>query len=104
MLVSAPHARARPEVFAIAPGLPTPSHGALMMANGAANGLGQYWWTRALHLALASVVTPFYYFSLVWAIVIGFAVWGDAPTIGLLLGSAIMVVCGLFLLWHESRR
>ena len=84
--------------------MPTPSDGALMVANGAANGFGQYWWTRALHLAPASAVTPFYYFSLVWAIVIGFAVWGDVPTIGLLLGSAIVVASGLFLLWRESRQ
>jgi drug/metabolite transporter (DMT)-like permease len=84
--------------------VPTPADGALMIANGIANGLGQYWWTRALHLAPASAVTPFYYFSLVWAMVIGFAVWGDMPTIGLLLGSAIVVGSGLFLLWRESRR
>jgi drug/metabolite transporter (DMT)-like permease len=84
--------------------MPTASDSAMMMANGAANALGQYWWTRALHLAPASAVTPFYYFSLVWAIVIGFVVWGDLPTVGLLLGSAIVVGSGLFLLWHESRR
>ena len=84
--------------------MPTASDTAMMMANGAANALGQYWWTRALHLAPASAVTPFYYFSLVWAMVIGFAVWGDMPTIGLLVGSAIVVGSGLFLLWRESRR
>src|SRR5262249_45415709 len=47
---------------------PTAADAALMAANGAANAFGQYWWTRALHLAPASAVTPFYYFSLVWAI------------------------------------
>jgi drug/metabolite transporter (DMT)-like permease len=84
--------------------MPTAGDGALMVLNGGANGLGQYWWTRALHLAPASAVTPFYYFSLVWAMVIGFAVWGDIPTIGLLTGSVIVVSSGLFLLWRESRR
>jgi drug/metabolite transporter (DMT)-like permease len=84
--------------------MPTASDGAMMMVNGAANAFGQYWWTRALHLAPASAVTPFYYFSLVWAIAMGFIVWGDLPTIGFLLGSAVVVGSGLFLLWHESRR
>jgi len=84
--------------------MPTVSDGTMMVANGTANALGQYWWTRALHLAPASAVTPFYYFSLVWAIAIGFLVWGDLPTIGLLFGSAVVVGSGLFLLWHESRR
>lgn len=84
--------------------MPTTTDAAMMVANGATNALGQYWWTRALHLAPASAVSPFYYFSLVWAIVIGFAVWGDVPTLGLLLGSTIVVGSGLFLLWRESRR
>ena len=30
--------------------------------------------------------------------------WGDVPTVGLLIGSVIVVGSGLFLLWHESRR
>jgi drug/metabolite transporter (DMT)-like permease len=84
--------------------MPTVGDAGLMILNGAANALGQYWWTRALHLAPASAVAPFFYFSLVWAIVIGFVVWGDVPTIGLLVGSAIVVCSGLFLLLHESRR
>jgi len=31
-------------------------------------------------------------------------VWGDVPTIGLLIGSAIVVASGLFLLWREARK
>ena len=84
--------------------VPNAIDGTLMITNGAANAFGQYWWTRALHLAPASAVTPFYYFSLVWATAIGFAVWGDVPTIGLIVGSTIVVGSGLFLLWRESRR
>jgi drug/metabolite transporter (DMT)-like permease len=76
----------------------------LMLANGATNLLGQYWWTRALHLAPTSAVVPFQYLSLIWAMIAGFAVWGDIPTVGLLTGSAIVVGSGLFLLWYESRR
>jgi drug/metabolite transporter (DMT)-like permease len=76
----------------------------VMLLIGVANAFGQSWWTRALHLAPASAVTPFYYFSLVWAIGIGFVVWGDVPTVGLLAGSAIVVGSGLFLLWRETGR
>jgi hypothetical protein len=40
---------------------------------------------------------------LVWALVIGFLVWGDVPTVGLLAGSTVVVGSGLFLLWHETQ-
>jgi drug/metabolite transporter (DMT)-like permease len=84
--------------------MPTSGDGAMMILNGAANGLAQYWWTRALHMAPTAAVVPFNYLSLVWAVLFGFAIWGDVPTIGLLIGSAVVVGSGLFLLWHESRR
>jgi drug/metabolite transporter (DMT)-like permease len=76
----------------------------LIIANGATNMLGQYWWTRALHLAPTSAVVPFQYFSLIWAMMFGFWWWGDVPTVALLVGSIIVVGSGLYLLWHESRR
>lgn len=84
--------------------VPTWQDGVILTLNGAANALGQYWWTRALHLAPASAVGPFYYFLLVWTIILGFLFWGDVPTPSLLAGSAIVVGSGLFLLWRETRR
>jgi drug/metabolite transporter (DMT)-like permease len=76
----------------------------LMLFNGITNAIGQYWWTRALHLAPASAVAPFFYLSLLWAALLGYLVWGDLPTVGLMAGSAVVVGSGLFLLWRESLR
>jgi drug/metabolite transporter (DMT)-like permease len=84
--------------------MPTWDAWGLIVFNGVANAVGQYWWTKSLHLGPASAVAPFFYLSLVWAVLIGFVVWGDVPTIGLLIGSAIVVASGLFLLWREARR
>jgi drug/metabolite transporter (DMT)-like permease len=75
----------------------------LIVGNGICNMLGQYWWTRALHLAPTSAIVPFQYLSLLWAMAFGYALWGDVPTIGLIAGSAIVVGSGLYLLWHETR-
>jgi drug/metabolite transporter (DMT)-like permease len=58
----------------------------------------------ALHLAPTSAVVPFNYFSLVWATILGFLVWGDVPSLWLVAGSAIVVGSGLFLLCSETRR
>ena len=71
---------------------------------GMGNGIAQFWWTSSLSLAPPSAVVPFNYLSLVWATILGFAVWGDVPTPGLLVGSAIVVVSGLYILWRETLR
>ena len=74
-----------------------------IMFNGTSNAIGQYWWTRALHLAPASAVAPFYYLSLIWASILGFLIWGEMPTVSLVVGSAIVAGSGLFLLWRETK-
>ena len=83
---------------------PTAADLSIMFANGLLNGFGQYWWTRALSLAPPAAVGPFYYFSLVWAMLLGWVFWDDVPTATLLAGSAIVIGSGIFLLWWESGR
>ena len=83
---------------------PAPLDAAMLVASGIANALAQYFWTQALRLGPAAAVSPFYYFLLVWALLIDFAVWGSVPTLGLLIGASIVVASGLFLLWHEAQR
>ena len=83
---------------------PTLGDGLLLVLSGIINLIAQYFWTRALVLAPATAVSPFFYFMLVWALGIGFVVWGEVPSIELLIGSCIVVASGLFLLWHETQR
>jgi drug/metabolite transporter (DMT)-like permease len=82
---------------------PTPLDAAMLFGTGFTNAIGQWFWTKALHLAPAAAVTPFYYLMLVWSLMIGFLVWGDIPTPSLLIGSAIVVATGLFLFLREAR-
>ncbi|WP_245508784.1 DMT family transporter [Bradyrhizobium zhanjiangense] len=84
--------------------MPAPVDAIMLILSGLTNAAAQYFWTQALHLAPAAAVSPFYYLTLVWALAIGFFVWGDVPTLWLLIGSGIVVASGLFLLVHESRR
>lgn len=53
--------------------------------------------TRALKLADASLLAPLQYTLLVWAIILGFLVFGDIPQARLLLGAVIIVAAGLVL-------
>jgi len=84
--------------------MPTGFDALVMIGSGVGNGAAQYLWTRAIHLAPTSAVVPFQYIQLVWAMLLGFAIWGDLPTAGLLFGSAVVIASGLFLFWHETRK
>jgi drug/metabolite transporter (DMT)-like permease len=83
---------------------PTAGDAVMLALGGVANAAAQYAWTKALLMAPTSAVSPFYYLMLVWAMVIGFVVWGDVPTAALLIGSGIVIASGMFLLWHEAKR
>jgi drug/metabolite transporter (DMT)-like permease len=83
--------------------LPSVVDAAMLFGTGFTNAIGQWFWTKALQLAPAPAVTPFYYLMLVWALMFGFFIWGDVPSVGLLVGSAIVVMTGLFLFLREAR-
>ncbi len=59
--------------------------------------------TRSLKLAEASVVVPYQYTLIVWALVFGWLVFGDWPTPAMLLGAALIIAAGLALLVLERR-
>lgn len=56
---------------------------------------------QALLFAPGATVAPFKYLSLVYAAVIGYMVWGDVPNIGKIMGAALVVLAGLFILHRE---
>lgn len=59
--------------------------------------------TRSLKLAEASVVVPYQYTLIVWALVFGWLVFGDWPTPAMLLGAALIIAAGCALLVLERR-
>lgn len=58
---------------------------------------------RSLKLAAASVVVPYQYTLIVWAVIFGYAVFGDEPQPHTLIGAAIIVAAGLYIFWREQR-
>ncbi|CAH1673543.1 Permease [Hyphomicrobiales bacterium] len=59
--------------------------------------------TRSLKLAEASVVVPYQYTLIVWALIFGWFIFGDWPTPAMLCGAALIVAAGLALLILERR-
>ena len=77
---------------------------ALMVAAGAMGSVGHYFLIAAHRLAPASVLSPFIYTQLVLAIMLGYLVFGDVPQRWTIIGSAIVVASGLYLLYRERIR
>ena len=58
---------------------------------------------RSLVLAPASTVVPYQYTTIVWAVLFGYAVFGDVPDVFMLTGAAIIIGAGLFIFLRERR-
>jgi drug/metabolite transporter (DMT)-like permease len=58
----------------------------------------------SLKLSAASVVAPYQYTLIVWAIVLGYAVFGDIPDPLTLVGGAVIIGAGLYIFWREQMR
>ena len=59
---------------------------------------------RSLTLAPASVVLPYQYTIIVWAIALGYIFFGDLPDAFTLSGAGIIVAAGLYIFWREEMR
>lgn len=58
---------------------------------------------RSLMLAPASVVAPYQYTLILWAVVFGYIVFGDVVGVWTLIGAALIIGAGIMLLWMERR-
>ncbi|MEJ1161318.1 DMT family transporter [Prosthecomicrobium sp. N25] len=70
---------------------PTGPQLAGLVAMGLASGAFQYLTVRALYHANASTVSTVSYTKMFWAIVIGFLVFGDVPTVPVVVGTLVIM-------------
>lgn len=82
---------------------PTPLDAAAMVAMGVLGGIGQICMTQAYRTAPASIVAPFGYCQMLWAVLAGLVIWGDVPTLAVTLGAFIVIASGVFIILRESR-
>jgi len=75
-----------------------------ILAVGLTGWAGQYLITEAFRLAPASLVAPYEYTALVWAVGIDWVVWQALPGARMLVGSAIVIGAGFYLLHRERQR
>lgn len=57
---------------------------------------------RSLKLAPASVVVPYQYSTIVWAVLLGYIFFGDVPSVTILIGAATIIAAGIYIFVREQ--
>lgn len=83
--------------------LPEPKILGLLILAGLLGGAGQIFLTSAYRYADASVVAPFDYASMLFALVIGWVFFDEVPTLTMLGGAALIVLAGIIIILRESQ-
>ena len=73
----------------------------LMAVFGAFGSFGHYLLIAGHRLAPASILAPFMYTQLVWAVLLGYLIFSDVPNNWTLAGAAVVIASGLYLLYRE---
>jgi drug/metabolite transporter (DMT)-like permease len=63
-----------------------------------------YFLIIAMRTGEMSLVAPFRYSGLIFALLIGYVVWGEIPNLLAWLGIFLLVVSGLMILREENRK
>ncbi|MEJ2124521.1 MAG: DMT family transporter, partial [Alphaproteobacteria bacterium] len=74
----------------------------LLFGVGAFGGIGQLLLTRAYQMALSSVVGPFSYSAILWAMLLGWLFWGEWPTLQVIAGAGIVIGAGVAIIFDET--
>ena len=82
---------------------PSPWEAALLVVAGLLGGVGQILLTAGYREADASLVAPFDYASMLFALAIGYFVFDEVPTLTMLGGAALVVVAGILIIWRERK-
>ena len=83
--------------------VPTPTETALLVCAGLLGGVGQILLTSGYRFADASLVAPFDYASMLFALAFGYFLFDEVPTWTMLGGAALIVAAGILIIWRERR-
>lgn len=75
----------------------------LLVGAGVIGGAGQILLTSSYRYADAGVLAPFTYVSMLWAVLIGFVVFAEVPTVPMLSGAGLIIAAGVAI-WLRERQ
>ncbi len=64
--------------------------------------IAHMWVNRSLKLAPASVVVPYQYTTIVWAVLLGYLIFYDVPSAPMLIGVSIIIAAGIYIFLREQ--
>ncbi|MEM6304018.1 MAG: DMT family transporter [Pseudomonadota bacterium] len=76
---------------------------ALVIGAGLMGGVAQIMVTSSYRFGSASMLAPFDYASMLFAVLIGWIVFSEVPTLPILLGAALVIGGGVLIIWRERQ-
>ena len=73
----------------------------LLSLLGILGGLANLWLTQSYKFSDVSLVTPLKYLALVFAIIFGYLIWDEIPTLRTLIGSLLVIISSVIIFRRE---
>lgn len=74
-----------------------------LIGAGLVGGAGQIFMTSGYRFADASTLAPFSYVSMIWALLIGYFIFSESPTLPMLAGSSLVIAAGVTIVLRERQ-
>ncbi|APG48664.1 putative S-adenosylmethionine uptake transporter [Phaeobacter porticola] len=82
---------------------PDPTTLVLLISAGLVGGVAQILVTSSYRFAPASMLAPYDYSSMLFAILLGYIWFNELPTLVMLIGSGLVIAGNVLVIWRESR-
>ena len=82
---------------------PSPWVAVALVASGIFGGLGQIFLTASYRHADAGVIAPFEYTSMIFTVVIAWALFNEQPASTTLYGAVLVISAGILIIWRERK-
>ncbi len=79
-----------------------PAHVPIFLVTGIIGVAAHWLLAQAFRYGEVSLIAPFEYTGLVWAMVLGYWLWGDVPSGGVLGGGALIIASGIYMVRREG--
>jgi drug/metabolite transporter (DMT)-like permease len=78
--------------------------GAWLVLCGILGGIGQICMTYSYRFAQPSLLAPFDYAAMIWAVLLGYLIFAEIPETLVMMGAGVVIAAGLFIVWRERVR